>query len=53
MTEKTQNNTQDKTQDKIAEGGLRILTSGEIQLAQSVFASTIQYSSVWVHKDIL
>ena len=37
--------------DKIAEGGLRLLTTGEIQLAKSVFASTIEYSKVWIHKE--
>lgn len=36
---------------KIAEGGLRLLTTGEIQLAKSVFASTIEYSKVWIHKE--
>lgn len=40
-----------KKQDKIKEGGLRLLTTGEIQLAQSVFASTIDYSTVWIHKE--
>lgn len=36
---------------KIKERGLRLLTEGEIQLAQSVFASTIDYSKVWIHRD--
>ncbi|EAQ4906426.1 type IV secretion protein Rhs [Salmonella enterica] len=37
--------------DRIKEGGLRLLTSGEIRLAQSVFASTIDYPTVWIHWD--
>ena len=43
----------DETQDqgKIKEGGLRLLTTGEINLARSVFASTIEYPKVWIHKD--
>lgn len=45
MTEKNQN------KDKIKEGGIRLLTTGEIQLAQSVFASSIEYHKVWIHKD--
>lgn len=36
--------------DRIKEGGLRLLTTGEIRLAQSVFASTIDYPTVWIHK---
>ena len=35
----------------IKEGGLRLLTAGEIQLAQSVFTSTIEYPKVWIHRD--
>lgn len=31
------------------EGGIRLLTPGEIALATSVFKSTIQYHTVWVH----
>ncbi|MGL5424622.1 MAG: type IV secretion protein Rhs [Serratia fonticola] len=31
------------------EGSTRLLTPGEITLAQSVFGSTIQYNTVWVH----
>lgn len=45
MTDEKQN------KDKIKKGGLRLLTTGEIHLAQSVFASTIEYSKVWIHKD--
>ena len=41
----------DSAQSKIKKGGLRRLTSGEIQLAQSVFASTIEYPMVWIHND--
>ncbi|HIE4239703.1 TPA: type IV secretion protein Rhs [Serratia marcescens] len=40
---------QDK--DKLKESGIRLLTTGEIQLAQSVFATTIDYATVWIHKD--
>lgn len=42
----------DETQDeyKIKKGGLRLLTTGEIRLAQSVFAYTIDYSKVWIHR---
>lgn len=42
----------EKKQDKenLKEGGLRLLTTGEIKLAQSVFASTIEYPKVWIHK---
>ncbi|MCT4712263.1 type IV secretion protein Rhs [Enterobacteriaceae bacterium H11S18] len=42
----------DETQDglRIKEGGVRLLTAGEIQLAQSVFLSTIDYSKVWIHR---
>ncbi|WP_338557318.1 type IV secretion protein Rhs [Erwinia sp. E_sp_B04_7] len=45
MTEETQE------QLKIKEGGLRLLTTGEIKLAQSVFLSTIDYSKVWIHRE--
>lgn len=43
----------EETQDlfKIKEGGVRLLTTGEIQLAQSVFLSTIDYSKVWIHRE--
>lgn len=40
-----------RDQFRIKEGGIRRLTAGEIQLAQSVFASTIDYSKVWIHRD--
>ncbi|WP_390889740.1 hypothetical protein [Enterobacter sichuanensis] len=42
----------EKKQDKenLKEGGLRLLTTREIKLAQSVFASTIEYPKVWIHK---
>lgn len=36
--------------DNVEEGSVRLLTTGEIQLAQSVFASTIDYTTVWIHK---
>lgn len=43
----------DKQHDelKIKEGGLRLLTPGEIRLAESVFSSTIEYGKVWIHRD--
>ncbi len=44
MTEETQD------QFRIKEGGARLLTTGEIQLAQSVFLSTIDYSKIWIHR---
>lgn len=37
--------------DKLKEGGLRLLTTGEMLLARSVFASTIEYPTVWIHRD--
>jgi len=37
--------------DKLKEGGLRLLTLGEMLLARSVFASTIEYPTVWIHRD--
>lgn len=36
--------------DQLKEGGARLLTSGEIALAKTVFGSTIDYSMVWIHK---
>lgn len=36
--------------DKLKNGGLRLLTTGEIKLAKSVFASTIEYPKVWIHR---
>lgn len=44
-------NTDKADKYNVKEGGLRLLTAGEIQLAQSVFASTIEYSKVWIHRD--
>ncbi|MCM5694986.1 MULTISPECIES: type IV secretion protein Rhs [unclassified Leclercia] len=43
----------EETQDpfRIKEGGVRLLTTGEIQLAHSVFLSTIDYSKVWIHRE--
>ena len=35
--------------DKIKEGRTRLLTTGEIALAASVFKATIQYHTVWIH----
>ncbi len=37
--------------DQLKEGGARLLTSGEIALAKTVFGSTIDYSMVWIHKE--
>ncbi|AWV25441.1 MULTISPECIES: hypothetical protein [Citrobacter] len=37
--------------NNIKEGGLRRLTSGEVELAKSVFGSTLQYHKVWIHRD--
>ena len=37
--------------DQLKEGGARLLTSGEIALAKTVFGSTIDYSIVWIHKE--
>lgn len=42
---------ENQDQYRIKEGGLRLLTTGEIQLAQSVFLSTIDYSKVWIHRE--
>jgi hypothetical protein len=46
-------NMTEETQDpfRIKEGGVRLLTTGEIQLAHSVFLSTIDYSKVWIHRE--
>lgn len=43
----------EETQDqfRIKEGGIRRLTTGEIQLARCVFLSTIDYSKVWIHRE--
>ncbi|TQQ86544.1 type IV secretion protein Rhs [Cronobacter sakazakii] len=45
MTEET------KDEFRIKEGGIRLLTPGEIMLAQSVFKPTIDYSKVWIHRE--
>lgn len=37
--------------DQLKEGGVRSLTTGEIALAKTVFGFTIDYSTVWIHKD--
>lgn len=36
--------------DSLKEGGVRLLTPGETELAKSVFRSTIDYSTVKIHK---
>lgn len=41
----------EKSKDTLKEGGVRLLTLGEIALATSVFASTIEYSTVWIHRE--
>ncbi|RXA97661.1 MULTISPECIES: type IV secretion protein Rhs [Yersinia] len=38
-----------ENKDTLKEGGIRLLTSGETELAKSVFGSTIQYHTVWIH----
>lgn len=35
----------------IKEGSLRLLTSGEIALAKSVYGEKINYGKVWIHHD--
>ena len=47
MTE-TKNNKADADEYNIKEDGLRLLTTGEIQLAKFVFLSTIDYPKVWI-----
>jgi len=37
--------------DSSKEGGLRLLTTGEIELAKSVFRTTIKYHKVWIHLE--
>lgn len=37
--------------DSLKEGGVRLLTPGETELAKSVFGSTIEYNTVWIHND--
>ena len=49
MTE-TKNNKTDADEYNIKEDGLRLLTTGEIQLAKFVFLSTIDYPKVWIHR---
>lgn len=36
--------------EELKNDGIRRLTTGEIQLAKSVFLSTIDYSKVWIHR---
>lgn len=36
---------------ELTKGITRLLTPGEITLAQSVFRETIQYNTVWIHND--
>lgn len=35
--------------DNQKEGSLRLLTSGEIRLAKSIFGDSIHYHKVWIH----
>lgn len=35
----------------IKDGGLRLMTAGEIHLAKKVFGDKITYSKVWIHHD--
>lgn len=37
--------------NKLKEGGIRLLSSGETELAKSVFRSSIDYNTVWIHKE--
>jgi len=37
--------------ENLKQGGLRLLTRGEIALATAVFKNTIQYHTVWIHHD--
>lgn len=41
----------DESDNTLKEGGIRLLTPGEITLAKTVFGSSIEYSTVWIHKD--
>ncbi|MFB0713866.1 type IV secretion protein Rhs [Buttiauxella noackiae] len=41
----------EEDKDTLKEGGARLLTPGEIELAKSVFKSTIEYNTVWIHKE--
>ncbi len=34
----------------IKHGGLRLMTPGEINLANSLYNSTIRYNQVWIHR---
>ncbi|MBB1199834.1 type IV secretion protein Rhs [Enterobacteriaceae bacterium 89] len=46
----TKTKEKDTDKYKIKKGGLRILTAGEIKLAKLVFADTIEYEKVWIHR---
>ena len=35
----------------IDRGGLRLLTLGEINLARTLYAFTIRYNEVWIHRS--
>lgn len=37
--------------EETKEGGVRRLTIGEVELAKSVFGTTIQYDKIWIHKE--
>ena len=39
----------DESDKTVKEGGIRLLTPGEIALAKTVFCSTIEYGTVWIH----
>ncbi|MFB0713996.1 type IV secretion protein Rhs, partial [Buttiauxella noackiae] len=41
----------EEDKDTLKEEGARLLTPGEIELAKSVFKSTIEYNTVWIHKE--
>ncbi|MFO6296726.1 type IV secretion protein Rhs [Rahnella selenatireducens] len=41
----------DESDKTLKEGGIRLLTPGEIALAKTVFGSSIEYGTVWIHND--
>lgn len=41
----------DESDKILKEGGIRLLTPGEIALAKMVFGSSIEYGTVWIHRD--
>ncbi|WP_145482413.1 type IV secretion protein Rhs [Yersinia rohdei] len=41
----------EENKSTLKEGGARLLTTGETELAKSVFGFTIQYNTVWIHNE--